>query len=342
MTIDKSSRTRAGALPEISELGLGAWSIGGAGWSYDAGTARDETSIETILHACSRGLTWVDTAPTYGQGHSEELVGIASRRLGSERPLIFTKCGRHWESQGSNPYSDLRPSALEADCEASLRRLGVEVIDLLQIHWPESPPRTPIEESWARMRRLVDQGKIRAAGLSNFDLDLLERCESVGHVDSVQFSFSLVVRGAAEGLLQWCAEHHIAVLAYSPMLIGLLTDTFTTERIDEMHPDDWRRRHPEFQSPRVERNLALRDRLSDVARARRTTIAAIALAWVLAWPEVTGAIAGASTPGQVEDWIHGGSITLTDAELDLIADAIRDSGAGSGPVRPPQESTTRT
>jgi aryl-alcohol dehydrogenase-like predicted oxidoreductase len=342
VTIDSSTRTRIGALPEVSSLGLGAWSIGGAGWAYDGGAERDETSIETILHACGRGLTWVDTAPTYGQGHSEELVGIASRRLGSERPLIFTKCGRHWDSPASNPYSDLRPSAIETDCETSLRRLGVEVIDLLQIHWPESPPGTPIEESWARMRRLMDQGKIRAAGVSNFDLDLLERCDAIGHVDSVQIPFSMVVRSAAGDLMQWCADHHVAVLAYSPMVIGLLTDTFTTEMIDGMHPDDWRRRHPEFQSPRVERNLALRDRLSEVARARSTTTAAIALAWVLSWPEVTGAIAGASRPGQVDGWIHGRSISLTGAELDLIADAIRDSGAGSGPVRPPQERTTST
>jgi aryl-alcohol dehydrogenase-like predicted oxidoreductase len=342
VTIDTSTRTRIGALPEVSSLGLGAWSIGGAGWDYDGGPERDEMSIQTILHGCARGLTWVDTAPTYGQGHSEELVGIASRRLGSERPLIFSKCGRHWDSPASDPYSDLRPAAIEADCESSLRRLGVEVIDLLQIHWPESPPRTPIEESWSRMRRLVDQGKIRAAGVSNFDLDLLERCETVGHIDSLQIPFSLVVRGAAGGLMQWCAEHHTAVLAYSPMLIGLLTDTFTKELIDGMHPDDWRRRHPEFQSPRVERNLELRDRLSEVARVRSTTVAAIALAWVLSWPQVTGAIAGASRPGQVDGWIRGGSISLTGTEMDLIADAIRTSGAGSGPVRPPQERTTST
>jgi aryl-alcohol dehydrogenase-like predicted oxidoreductase len=342
MTIDSSTRIRIGALPEVSSVGLGAWSIGGAGWAYDGGAERDEMSVETILYACARGLTWVDTAPTYGQGHSEELVGIASRRLGSDRPLIFTKCGRHWDSPASKPYSDLRPSALDADCETSLRRLGVEVIDLLQIHWPESPLRTPIEESWARMRRMVAQGKIRAAGVSNFGLDLLERCDAVGHIDAVQIPFSMVVRGAASALMQWCADHQTAVLAYSPMLIGLLTDTFTTELIEGMHPDDWRRRHPEFQSPRVERNLDLRDHLSEVARGRSTTVAAVALAWVLSWPQVTGAVAGASKPGQVDGWIQGGSISLTGAELDLIADAIRGSGAGSGPVRPPQERTTST
>jgi aryl-alcohol dehydrogenase-like predicted oxidoreductase len=335
--------TRIPNLPDISPLGFGAWSIGGAGWAYDGGEARDETSIETLLHAFARGLTWVDTAPMYGQGHSEELVGKAVRRLGSERPLIFTKCGRHWDSPTSRPYSDLRPEALKTECEASMKRLGLDVIDLLQIHWPESPPGTPIEESWAQMRRLVDEGKIRAAGVSNFDVELLERCANVGHVDSLQIPFSLVVRDAASRLLQWCAEHQTAVLAYSPMLIGLLTDSFSSRTIDAMHRDDWRRTHPEFQSPRLERNLELRDRLSAIASQRGTTTGAIALAWVLSWPQVTGAIAGASAPGQIDGWIDGGALNLTDQDLKDIARAITDSRAGSGPVRPPiQESTTRT
>ena len=208
---------------EISRLGFGAWSIGGSGWAYDGYADRDKTSLQALAHAVGEGVNWVDTAPTYGQGHSEELVGRAVRQLGSERALIFTKCGRHWDSPTAQPRSDLRPEAIRADCEASLRRRGVEVIDLLQIHWPESPPHTPIEESWTQMRRLVDEGKIRAAGVSNFGVDLLERCEAVGHVDSVQLPFSLIARKSADGLLQWCAEHDTGVLAYSPMQIGLLT-----------------------------------------------------------------------------------------------------------------------
>lgn len=328
-------------LSGISRLGFGGWSIGGAGWSYDGGAERDRTSVEALVHGCTNGVTWVDTAPTYGRGHSEELVGIAARRLGSGRPSIFTKCGRHWDSPNSDPYSDLRPAALLADCEASMKRLGVEVIDLLQIHWPERPQGTPIEESWGQMRRLVDAGKIRAAGVSNFEIDMLERCEAVGHVDSLQVPFSLVVRDAAGELLQWCQENRTAVLAYSPMVIGLLTDSFTKEKVQALHPDDWRRRHPDYQPPRLERNLALRDRLRDLATARGTNVAAIAVAWVLSWPQVTGAIVGASTAGQVDEWLPAASLTLTSAELDAIASAIGQTGAGSGPARP-QASTTRT
>ena len=328
-------------LREISRLGFGAWSIGGAGWSYDGGAARDRTSLEALAHACANGVSWVDTAPTYGQGHSEELVGIVARRLGSDRPRIFTKCGRRWDSRSADPYSDLSPAALQADCESSLRRLGVEVVELLQIHWPERPERTPIEESWGQMRRLMDAGKIRAAGVCNFDIDQLERCEAVGHVDALQVPFSMIARDAAAGLLQWCEDHGTALLAYSPMVIGLLTDSFAKESIQALHPDDWRRRHPEYQSPRLERNLALRDRLRDLAEARGTSVAAIALSWVLSWPQVTGAIVGASTASQVDGWLPAATMTLTGPELNLIADAIAQTGAGSGPVLP-QASTTRT
>lgn len=335
-------RRRTVADLQVSPLGFGAWSIGGAGWAYDGGADRDRTSLEALLHACANGVTWVDTAPMYGQGHSEELVGLAARQLGSARPLIFTKCGRRWDSPDSDPYSDLRPASIQADCDASLERLGVEAIDLLQIHWPEKPERTRLEDSWASMRHLVDEGKIRAAGVSNFDVELLDRCEAVGHVDSLQIPFSLIVRDAAGGLLQWCAEHHTAVLAYSPMVIGLLTDSFTPGKLASMHPDDWRRQHPEFQQPRLERNLKLRDALREVADGHETTVSAVAVAWVLSWPQVTGAIVGASTPEQVDGWLPASQIPLGESDLEVIASSIEQSGAGSGPVRPPQPKTTRT
>jgi aryl-alcohol dehydrogenase-like predicted oxidoreductase len=337
-----NTRALGSSALEITSVGFGAWSIGGASWAYDGGDERDRTSHAALMHAWRSGVTWVDTAPMYGQGHSEELVGRAARVLGSDRPLIFTKCGRRWDSAGSDPYSDLRPASLRSDCEASLTRLGVDAIDLLQIHWPEKPERTRLEESWAVMRRLVEEGKIRAAGVSNFDVALLDRCEAIGHVDSLQIPFSLIVRDAGGGLLQWCAEHGTAVLAYSPMVIGLLTDKFKAEAIDAMHPHDWRRRHPEFQSPRLERNLLLRDALCKLATERGTTVAAVAVAWVLSWPQVTGAIVGASTPEQVDGWLPAAGITLGEDELDVIAESITQSGAGSGPVRPPQARTTRT
>ena len=310
-------------------------------WAYNGGTERDRTSVEALIHACENGVTWVDTAPTYGKGHSEELVGQAAQRLGAARPLIFTKCGRRWPSPGAKPYSDLRPEALEADCDASLRRLGVEAIDMLQIHWPEDPERTPLEESWAAMRRLVDKGKIRAAGICNANAQQLERCERIGRVDSLQIPFSLVVRDAAGGLLQTAAKHRTAVLAYSPMVIGLLTDSFKPESIESLHPEDWRRRHPEYQQPRLARNLALRERIREISKRRATSVEAMAIAWVLSWPEITGAIVGASRASQVDAWLHAKDVVLTDQELDQIAEAIEDSDAGSGPARP-QASTTTT
>jgi aryl-alcohol dehydrogenase-like predicted oxidoreductase len=327
-------RRQLGASPlEMTPIGFGAWSIGGAGWAYDGDAGRDRASLDALTHAVTAGVNWVDTAPTYGQGHSEELVGRALRQLGPERPLVFTKCGRRWDVADAEPRSDLGAASIKADCEASLRRLGIDVIDLLQIHWPEAPESTPLEESWAAMRRLVDEGKIRAAGVSNFDRDLLERCESVGHVDSLQLPFSMIARESAAGLIQWCAANQTGVLAYSPMQIGLLTDTFELATLDAMHRDDWRRRHPEFQSPRLERNLDLRDRLGPLATKHQTTVSAIAVAWVLAWKEVSGAIVGASTATQVDGWLPAAGITLSEEDLSEIAKAIQQAGAGSGPLR---------
>lgn len=287
---------------EISRLGFGAWAVGGVGWKYDGGPKRDETSLEAMLYAFDRGVNWVDTAPTYGGGHSEELVGRTLRQA-SQTPLVFSKCGRRWDSPDSKQYSDLRPAAIRADCEASLHRLGVETIDLLQIHWPEAPERTPIEESWGEMLRLVEEGKIRAAGVCNFDIQLLERCEAVGHVDSLQTQLSLIRQEAAGGLIQWCESNGTGVLAYSPMAVGLLTDSFTETDVDRLAPDDWRRGDPEFLPPKLQQNLAVRDSLRPIAARHSTTVAAVAIAWVLSLPAVTGAIVGARTPDQVHGWI---------------------------------------
>jgi aryl-alcohol dehydrogenase-like predicted oxidoreductase len=213
--------------------------------------------------------------------------------------------------------------------------LKVNAIDLLQFHWPDKDTGTPVEESWGELLRLVTEGKIRAAGVCNFDEQLLERCEAVGHIESLQVPFSLIARESADGLIQWCQRHNTRVIVYSPMQIGLLTDSFTPERVESFAPDDWRRRHPEFQSPRLERNLALRDALRPIADSKSTTVGAIAVAWTLSWPQVTGAIVGASTADQVDGWIDGASIELNEQDLDIIAAAIAKSGAGSGPTRPP-------
>jgi len=316
----------------MSRTGFGAWAAGGPGWSYTGTPTRDDESVDAMLRAFELGVTWIDTAPVYGNGHSEELVGRAVKLARGKRPLVFTKCGRRWDGVTA-PRSDLRPKSIRADCEASLGRLKVDAIDLLQFHWPDNDTGTPVEESWGELL-LVTEGKIRAAGLCNFDEQQLERCEAVGHVESLQIPFSPIVRDAAAGLFQWCQRHDTSVIVYSPMQVGLLTDSFTPARVEALPPADWRRSHPQFQSPRLERNLALRDALRPIADARSTNVGAIAVAWTLSWPQVTGAIVGASTAEQVEGWIDGAGIALSDQELDTIAAAIVSSGAGNGPTRP--------
>lgn len=310
------------AMFPISRLGFGAWAMGGAGWSYTGDGARDETSLAAARRALEDGVTWVDTAPTYGQGHSEELIGRLCRQLGGARPLVFTKCGRHWDTPNANPYSDLRPAAIRRDVEGSLRRLGLDCLDLVQIHWPEPPGGTEIEDAWAGMLRLVEAGLARAAGVCNFDIGLLERCEAIGHVASLQTPLSLIVRGATDGLLDWCAAHSVCVLAYSPMQVGLLTDSFTPERVSRFASDDWRKEDPQFRGRALERNLALRDALRPIAREHSTTVAAVAVAWVLAWPQVTGAIVGATRPEQVDGWLPAMDLALTPQDMERIAEAL--------------------
>jgi aryl-alcohol dehydrogenase-like predicted oxidoreductase len=321
---------------EITTVGFGAWAAGGGGWSFGWGPQDDEASLAAMRRALERGVNWIDTAAVYGLGHSEEVVGRLLRGLpAGERPLVFTKCGLIWDERDRMKQAArvLRPDSIRAECEASLRRLGVERIDLYQFHWPDETG-TPLEESWAAMSRLVEEGKVRAVGVSNFGLDRLERCESVRHVDSLQPPFSLVRRDAAGNEVPWCARHRTGVIVYSPMQSGLLTERFSRERMDRLAPDDWRRRAPEFQSPRLERNLALRDALQPVARRHGVGVSAIAVAWTLAWPGITGAIVGARSPEQVDGWIAAASLALSAADLDEIAAAVESAGAGSGPVRP--------
>jgi aryl-alcohol dehydrogenase-like predicted oxidoreductase len=322
---------------DITTVGFGAWAAGGGGWSFAWGPQDDAASVAAIRHALSRGVNWIDTAAVYGLGHSEEVVAQALEGMpAAERPYVFTKCGLSWDAERPMvlPRRDLRPESIRRECDASLRRLRVERIDLYQFHWPDEAG-TPIEDSWGEMARLAEQGKVRWAGVSNFDVALLERCQAVRQVDSLQPPFSLVRREVAAAEVPWCAARGAGVVAYSPMQSGLLTESFTEERMATLPEDDWRRRSPEFQPPRLAANLALRDALKPLAAQRGVGVGALAVAWTLAWPGVTGAIVGARSPEQVEGWIAAAGITLDDAELDAIAEAVRRTGAGSGPLRPP-------
>lgn len=319
---------------EITTVGFGAWAIGGGGWAFGWGPQEDDASLAAMRHALDLGINWIDTAAVYGLGHSEEIVGRLLREPPrADRPYVFTKAGLVWDERDpmADPKRILRPQSIRREVEASLRRLGVDRIDLYQFHWPDEVG-TPIEDSWGELIRLVEEGKVRAAGVSNFDVELLERCESLRHVDSLQPPFSLIRRDAAAAEIPWCAAHGTGVIAYSPMQSGMLTDRFTEERVARLAPDDWRRRSAEFQAPNLARNLALRDALKPLAERHDTSVAAVAVAWTLAWPGVTGAIVGARSPQQVDGWIGAPALELSEEDLDEIAAAIERTGAGSGPT----------
>ena len=321
---------------EITTVGFGSWAAGGGGWWFGLGPQNDDLSIAAIHRAVDLGVNWIDTAAVYGLGHSEEVVGRAVRALpAATRPLIFTKCGLEWDA--ADPMGAVQrvatPHTVRSGIEDSLRRLGLESVDLFQIHWPDDQG-NPVEEAWAEMVKLRVEGKARAIGVSNFDPDLLARIEPFGHVDSLQPPFSLIDRETAVDLLPWARAHGTGVICYSPMASGILTDTFSAARVAAMADDDWRRRPPSFNEPELGRNLSLRDALRPIAARHDTTVAAVAVAWVTRWPGVSGAIVGARSPEQVDGWIDGATLELTDEDLVEIADAVQSTGAGEGPAGP--------
>jgi aryl-alcohol dehydrogenase-like predicted oxidoreductase len=321
---------------DITRVGFGAWAAGGGGWSFSWGPQDDEDSIAAIRHAVEAGVNWVDTAAVYGLGHSEQVVAEAMKGIPeADRPFIFTKCGLVWDKE--DPYVAPRrvgePASIRAECEASLRRLQVEAIDLLQMHWPAEDGAS-LEDYWSALLQLKEEGKIRAAGLSNHDITQLQAAEAVGHVDTLQPPFSAIRRTAATDIA-WCAGSSAGVIVYSPMQAGLLTGAFSAERVAGLHQDDWRARNPEFAGQRLQRNLALAEALRPIAHEHDTTMAAVAVAWALSWPGVTGAIVGARSTQQVDGWLPAATLELSEVELGDITRAIESTGAGEGPLRPP-------
>ncbi len=324
----------------ITRIGLGAWAIGGNGWAVGWGPQDDADSIAAIRLAVDRGINWIDTAAVYGLGHSEEIVRRALAQMApGERPYVFTKCGLTWAAD--NPQAMPRrtgaPASIRREIEGSLRRLGVERIDLYQMHWPAGDG-TPIETYWQELLDLKQEGKVGAIGLSNHNLAQVQDAESLGHVDSLQPPFSAIQRAAAADLIPWCAEHDIGVIVYSPLQSGLLSGAFSAERARALPPDDWRARNAEFSPPNLDRNLALADALKPIAERHGTTVAAVAAAWTLAWPGVTGAIVGARSAAQVNGLLGAAELELDSDDMDAVAEAIELTGAGAGPVRPPDDS----
>jgi aryl-alcohol dehydrogenase-like predicted oxidoreductase len=323
--------------PELSRVGFGAWAIGGP-WRFGWGSVDDDESVAAIRHAVELGVNWIDTAAVYGLGHSEEVVGsaIAPYRAG-EDVFVFTKCGRRWEGRPDGVIeNDLRPESIREECERSLRRLGVERIDLYQFHWPDWMTGTELEDSWAAMVGLVEQGKARWIGVANFDVDQLGRCEELSHVASVQPPLSLLTRGARTTVLPWAAQHGTGAIVYSPMASGLLTGGFDRDRIAQLDTSDWRRGSQQFSEPELGRNLDLVERLRPIAARLGATLPELTVGWTLAQTGVTAAIVGARLPRHVDGWVGASELELSPDVLTEIDQAVTASGAGTDdPPQPP-------
>jgi aryl-alcohol dehydrogenase-like predicted oxidoreductase len=299
---------------EITRVGLGAWAIGGGGWEFGWGPQEDDQSIATIHRALELGVNWIDTAAAYGFGHSEEVVGRALEGL-SERPYVFTKCSL-LEGPGRRVVHSLKRDSILREAEASLNRLGVDAIDLYQIHWPD--PAEDIEEGWSALAELKASGIVRHIGVSNFDVEQLRRIQQIAPVETLQPQYSLIERSVEEEILPFAEDHGIGVIAYSPMGSGMLTGRMTRERIEHMPDDDWRKRDERFREPLVSRNLALVERLTAVAEQHGTSPGAVAIAWTLRHPAVDGAIVGFRAPDQVDPLLIAANLELTDEDLDRI------------------------
>jgi aryl-alcohol dehydrogenase-like predicted oxidoreductase len=306
---------------QITPIGIGTWAIGGGGYQFGWGPQDDEQSIAAIHHALDLGINWIDTAAVYGLGHAEEIVGrVLKNRV--ERPYVFTKCSRVWDDNGEI-RGNLKAESIRRECEASLRRLQTDVIDLYQMHWPN--PEQDIEEGWEAMAELQQEGKVRNIGVSNFNVSQMERVMKIAPISSLQPPYSLIHREVEQEILPFCQEHHIGVIVYSPMMSGLLSGTMTRDRIKKLPEDDWRKRDPEFQEPRLSRNLALVEKLGEIAYMHGRTTGEVAIAWTLAHPGVTAAIVGARGPSQVDGIIGAAEFRLTDSELHEIEKFVAEN-----------------
>lgn len=296
---------------QITPIGLGAWAIGGADWLFAWGDQDDNESIAAIHAGLDSGINWIDTAAVYGLGHSEEIVARALAAT-SHRPYVFTKCGRVWDENRQIGKS-LRADSIRGECEASLRRLKVETIDLYQVHWPE--PDEEIEEGLETLTKLRAEGKIRWIGISNFNVDQMKRALSIAPITSLQPPYSLIRRDIEAEILPFAASNGIGVIAYSPMASGLLSGKMTPERIAALPEDDWRRRSPNFQEPLLGQNLALAEKLAGIAARHGRTAGEAAIAWTLRLPSVTGAIVGVRSAEQVQGIIGAMDFRLSDEEI---------------------------
>lgn len=299
---------------QVTAIGLGTWAIGGAGWAYGWGAQDDRESITAIRRAVELGVNWIDTAAVYGLGHAEELVGRALAQIG-QRPYIFTKCGLVWDRERKIGNS-LTAASVRRECQESLKRLGIDTIDLYQIHWPN--PEEEIEEGWSEMARLKEDGLVRHIGVSNFTSAQMKRAAAIAPVETLQPPYSMLRRAIEVELLPWCRDEGIGVIVYSPMLSGMLTGTMTKERAENLPADDWRRNNMEFQAPRLSRNLRLVELLRDIGKRHGRSPGEVAIAWTLRDPVVSGAIVGGRNAAQVEGVVGAGDFRLEAVEIEEI------------------------
>lgn len=301
---------------EITRVGFGAWAIGGGGWERGWGPQDDDESIATIHRALEQGVNWIDTAAVYGFGRSEQVVGRALAELdGDERPYVFTKAALVPGADG-RVLNNLKRDSILREAGNSLERLGVDAIDLYQIHWPI--PDADIEEGWSALAELKEQGLVRHIGVSNFTVEQLERIGLIAPVETLQPPYSLVTREIEHEVLPYAERDQIGVIVYSPMGSGLLTGAMTRERIEHLPEDDWRKHSERFQEPQLSKHLALVDRLQAVADRHDTTPGAVAVAWTLRNPAVDGAIVGFRRPNQVDPIITAAHIELGDDDVATI------------------------
>jgi aryl-alcohol dehydrogenase-like predicted oxidoreductase len=296
---------------EITRVGFGAWAIGGGNWDWGWGDQDDDESIAAIHRALALGVNWIDTAAQYGLGHSEEVVARSLEGV-EPRPLVITKGGQP-EGPNRTSYQMLRRDSLRRECEGSLRRLGVDAIDLYQIHWPI--PDDEVEEGWSTLAELKEEGLVSHIGVSNFSVAQLERAEAIAPVETLQPPYSLIDRAAEPDVLPWCEEHGLGVIVYSPMASGMLTGRMTRERIANLPADDWRSKSDTFREPQLSQNLELVERLKCVADRHGVEPGAVAVAWTLRNPAVGGAITGFRRPDQVDPIVVAADVELSDEDV---------------------------
>jgi aryl-alcohol dehydrogenase-like predicted oxidoreductase len=323
-TASQSLRTLGNSDLQLTAIGFGAWAIGGGNWEFAWGPQDDNESIEAIHRALDLGVNWIDTAAIYGLGHSEEVVGRAVKSHPGPKPLVFTKCSMRWHEDRSI-YRSLKAGSLAEEVEGSLRRLGVDTIDLYQIHWPD--PEEEIEEGWETLARFKEQGKVRWVGVSNFSVEQMKRAQKIAPITSLQPPYSMLRRAIEQEALPFAESHGIGVINYSPMVSGLLTGSMTAERVAAFPADDWRRRAAEFNEPRLSKNLRLVELLREIGSGHGVNPGVVAVAWTLHHPAITAAIVGGRSGKQVEGLAPALDFRLSEDEFGRITAFLSENAA---------------